>query len=111
MRFDPTVLSFRTLLEKGKRHWFGARKLMKVDTRRAELHNIGIGVVCLQLGFVPEDDVDQLLAPANIKSVDILLPTETSPPGLRLTLNRLPGVVVAGYISPDTRRPDSAGVR
>ncbi|UCG43359.1 MAG: hypothetical protein JSU73_01700, partial [candidate division WOR-3 bacterium] len=77
------------------------------DTRRAELHNIGIGMVCLKLGFVPEDDLDRLLAPRNIKAIDILLPTETSPPGLRITLNRLPGVVVAGYISPQTRRPET----
>jgi len=97
--------SFRTLLAAGKQHWFVMRKLMQVDSRRRELHNIGIGIIACRLGFRTEPDFAQMLGPGRLKSVELLPGTGASPPGLLLTLNRLPGVIVACGLEPDTGRP------
>jgi len=98
-------LSFRRLLAVRGRHWFGVRKMMKVDTRRLELHNIGIGVICLKLGMLPEAGLEQLFSPGNIKAVKVLPATDAAPPGLMLSLARLPGVVVAARIDSESKCP------
>lgn len=117
-------LSFRELLRNGKRHWFAIRKLMQVDTEgrnqaqapgtskpenpplsRISLHNIGIGLVALRLGFKPEPDLERLLAPGNVKAVQTIPPDPPSPPGLLLRLGTLPALLVAALIDPKTGRP------
>ena len=117
-------LSFRELLHNGKRHWFAIRKLMQVDTEgrnqlqapgtpkpdnsplpKISLHNVGIGLVALRLGFKPEPDIERLLAPGNVKAVQAIPPDPPSPPGLLLRLGTLPSLLVATLIDPQTGRP------
>lgn len=116
-------LTFRELLAKGRRHWFAVRKLMQVDTEgrsqaqtpgnakpeiqnpqspRVSLHNLGIGLVALRLGFRPEPNLERLLAPGNVKSVQAVAPDPPSPPGLLIRLGTLPGLLVAALLDPDT---------
>jgi hypothetical protein len=118
--------TFRELLSSGRRHWFAIRKLMQVDSEarrhvpvsdkqtsevqspqspRIALHNLGIGLVALRLGFQPEPDIDRLLAPGNVKAIQALPPEPPSPPGLLLRLGTLPGLLVAAFLDPDTGRP------
>ncbi len=108
-------LSFRELLLSKGRHWFAMRKLMKVDTQPRErltgmyhptvqLHNIGIGIICIRLGFLPEQELNRILVPKHVKSVEIAEPAATSPPGLLIHLNRLPGTIVAIETAPETGR-------
>lgn len=101
-----TRYAFRHLLGHGRRHWFGMRKLMKVDTRNLQLHNVGIGLIALRLGLRPDDDLAGILDPKHIKSVEVLERTDTAPPGLLVRLGRLPGVVVTADIDPQTGRPE-----
>ncbi len=117
-------LSFRELLHSGKKHWFAIRKLMQVDTEgrnqaqapgtpksensglpKISLHNIGIGMVALRLGFKPEPDLERLLAPGNVRAVQAVPPDPPSPPGLLLRLGTLPALLVAALIDPQTGRP------
>jgi hypothetical protein len=119
-------LTFRELLATGRRHWFAVRKLMQVDTEgRSQaqtpgntkpesgnpqspgisLHNLGIGLVALRLGLRPEPDLERLLVPDNVKSVQALPPDPPSPPGLLIRLGTLPGLLVAALIDPDTGHP------
>jgi hypothetical protein len=117
-------LSFRELLRNGKRHWFAIRKLMQVDSEgrnqaqapgtpkpenpplsRISLHNVGIGLVALRLGFKPEPDLERLLAPGNVKAVQAIPPDPPSPPGLLLRLGTLPALLVAALIDPETGQP------
>jgi hypothetical protein len=119
-----TRLTFRDLLATGRRHWFAIRKLMKVDTEgrsqaqvpgspksekpqlsRISLHNLGIGLVALRLGFKPEPDLERLLAPGNVKAVQAISPDPPSPPGLLVRLGILPGLLVAAMVDPETGRP------
>ena len=98
-------LSYRHLLSDGRRHWFGMRKLMQVDTRHPELQNIGIGLISIRIGMRPESEVRTLLADGNVRSADVLEAGPTAPPGLLLHLDRLPGVIIAADINPETGRP------
>lgn len=117
-------LSFRELLHAGKLHWFAIRKLMQVDSEarnqaqapgtpkpenvplsRISLHNIGIGMVALRLGFRPEPDLDRLLAPGNVKAVQAIPSDPPNPPGVLLRLETLPALLVAALIDPQTGRP------
>jgi hypothetical protein len=122
-----TRFTFRELLGSGRRHWFAIRKLMQVDSEasrrhapdpdrptaeiqspvspRIALHNLGIGLVALRLGFQPEPDIERLLAPGNVKAIQALPPEPPSPPGLLLRLGTLPGLLVAAFLDPDTGRP------
>ena len=117
-------LSFRELLHAGKVHWFAIRKLMQVDSEarnqaqapgtpkpenvplsRISLHNIGIGMVALRLGFKPEPDLERLLATGNVKTVQAIPPDPPNPPGLLLRLGTLPALLVAALIDPQTGQP------
>ncbi len=119
-------LALRELLATGRRHWFAIRKLMQVDTEgrskaqtpgntkpeaanqqpaRITLHNLGIGLVALRLGFRPEPALERLLAPENIKSIQVLPLDPPSPPGLLVRLGTLPGLLVAALLNPDTGHP------
>lgn len=117
-------LGFRELLQTGKLHWFAIRKLMQVDSEarnqgqapgtpkpenaplsRISLHNIGIGMVALRLGFRPEPDLERLLAPGNVKAAQAIPPDPPNPPGLLLKLGTLPALLVAALIDPQTGRP------
>jgi hypothetical protein len=69
------------------------------------LHNLGIGLVALRLGFRPEPDVERILAPGNVKAIQALPPEPPSPPGLLLKLDTYPGLLVAVLLDPDTGRP------
>jgi hypothetical protein len=119
-----TRLTFRELLASGRRHWFAIRKLMQVDTEgrsqaqapgspktenpqlpRISLHNLGIGLVALRLGFKPEPDLERLLAPGNVKEVQAIPPDPPSPPGVLLRLGILPGLLVAAFVDPETGQP------
>jgi hypothetical protein len=122
-----TRLTFRELLASGRRHWFAIRKLMQVDSEagrhqaqtpgnpkpeiqnpqspRITLHNLGIGLVALRLGFRPEPDIERMLGPGNVKAIQALLPDPPTPPGLLLRLGSLPGLLVAAFLDPDTGRP------
>jgi hypothetical protein len=119
-----TRLTFRELLASGRRHWFAIRKLMQVDTEgrsqaqapgnpkpenpqlpRISLHNLGIGLVALRLGFKPETDLERLLAPGNVEAVQAIPPDPPSPPGWLLRLGTLPGLLVAALVDPETGRP------
>jgi hypothetical protein len=119
-----TRLTFRDLLATGRRHWFAIRKLMKVDTEgrsqaqvpgspkpenpqlpRISLHNLGIGLVALRLGFKPESDLERLLAPGNVKAVQAIPADPPSPPGLLVRLGILPGLLVAAMVDPETGQP------
>jgi hypothetical protein len=104
-------VAYRDLLGRPGRHWFAMRKMMKVDTRVPELHNIGIGLIAVKLGLRPEPLLDELLAPGVVKSVELLAggkeqsrggteghPSPSSPPGLLLHLSRMPGVIVAARL-------------
>jgi GNAT superfamily N-acetyltransferase len=102
-----TRYAFRHLLGQGRRHWFGMRKLMQVDTRNLQLHNVGIGLIALRLGLRPEDDLASMLEPKHIKSVEVLDKTDRAPPGLLVRLARLPGVVVTADIDPETGHPET----
>ncbi len=94
-------LSFRRLLTRSRQCWFAIRKLMKVDTRRRELHNIGIGLLAVKLGFRPEPDLERILRAERVQACEILPATTESPPGLLLHLRDLPGVVVAAELFSD----------
>jgi hypothetical protein len=120
-------LTFRELLASGRRHWFAIRKLMQVDSEagrhqaltpgnpkseiqnpqspRISLHNLGIGLVALRLGFRPEPDIERILGPGNVKAIQALPPDPPTPPGLLLRLGILPGLLVAAFLDPDTGRP------
>jgi hypothetical protein len=117
-------LAFRDLLASGRRHWFAIRKLMQVDSEgrsqpqapggpkpgrpqssRITLHNLGLGLVALRLGFKPKPDLERLLAPGNVKAVQAIPPAPPSPPGLLLRIETLPGLLVAVLIDPETGRP------
>jgi hypothetical protein len=117
-------LSFRELLHNGRRHWFAIRKLMQVDTEgrnqaqtpgtskpespplsRISLHNVGIGLVALRLGFKPEPALEHLLSPGNVKGVQAIPPDPPSPPGLLLRLGTLPSLLVAVLMDPETGQP------
>lgn len=117
-------LTFRELLATGRRHWFEIRKLMQVDTEgrsqsqtpgnpkpenpqlpRVSLHNLGLGLVALRLGFRPEPDLERLLAPGNVKAVQTIPPDPPSPPGLLVRLESLPGLLVAALVDTDTGKP------
>jgi hypothetical protein len=117
-------LTFRELLATGRRHWFEIRKLMQVDTEgrsqaqalgspksenpqlpRVSLHNIGLGLVALRLGFRPEPDLERLLAPGNVKAVQAIPPAPPSPPGLLIRLESLPGLLVAALVDKESGRP------
>jgi len=98
-------LSFRAVLASGRQHWFVMRKLMQVDSKRRELHNIGIGIIACRLGLRPEPDFADMLGPGRLKSVELLPRTDASPPGLLLTLSRLPGIMVACELEGETGRP------
>lgn len=119
-------LTFRELLATGRTRGFAVRKLMQVDTEgrsqaqppggpkpearsqppsRVSLHNLGIGLVALRLGLRPEPDLERLLVPDNVKSVQALPPDPPSPPGLLIRLGTLPGLLVAALLDPDTGHP------
>jgi hypothetical protein len=119
-----TRLAFRELLASGRRHWFAIRKLMQVDTEgrsqaqtpgspkpenpqqpHVSLHNLGIGLVALRLGFKPEPDLERLLAPGNVKAIQAIPADPPSPPGLLVRLGILPGLLVAAMVNPDTGQP------
>jgi hypothetical protein len=123
-------LTLRELLASGRRHWFAIRKLMQVDSEagrrqalasgnpkpesqhpqssRISLHNLGLGLVALRLGFRPEPDLERLLAPGNVRAIKALPPEPPSPPGLLVRLDTLPGLLVAAYLDPDTGLPLSS---
>lgn len=94
-------LSFRELLKTARQSWFAIRKLMKVDTRRREMHNIGIGLIAVRLGFRPETELENVLSPGQVQSCELIPGTANSPPGLMLRLGRLPGVLVAAELAAD----------
>jgi hypothetical protein len=119
-------LTFRELIATGRTRGFAVRKLMKVDTEgrsqaqppgsskpeagnqppsRVSLHNLGIGLVALRLGLRPEPDLERLLVPDNVKSVQALPPDPPSPPGLLIRLGTLPGLLVAALLDPGTGHP------
>jgi hypothetical protein len=120
-------LTLRELLASGRRHWFAIRKLMQVDSEASRrqavssgspkpdsrnpqsshvsLHNLGLGLIALRLGFRPEPGLDRLLAPGNVKAIQALPPEPPSPPGLLVRLDTLPGLLVAAFLDPDTGRP------
>jgi len=117
-------LTFRELLATGRRHWFEIRKLMQVDTEgrsqaqapgnpkpenpqlpRVSLHNLGLGLVALRLGFRPEPDLERLLAPGNVKAVQTIPPDPPSPPGLLVRLESLPGLLVAALLDTEAGKP------
>jgi hypothetical protein len=119
-----TRLTFRELLASGRRHWFAIRKLMQVDTEgrsqaptpgspkpenpqlpRVSLHNLGLGLVALRLGFKPEPDLERLLAPGNVKAVQAIPSDPPNPPGWLLRLESLPGLLVAALVDPETGQP------
>ncbi|MBM3331179.1 hypothetical protein FJY68_04915 [candidate division WOR-3 bacterium] len=119
-----TRLTFRGLLATGRRHWFSIRKLMQVDTegrnqmpppgsprpegpqlQRIALHNLGLGLVALRLGFKPEPDLARLLAPGNVDAIQAIPPDPPSPPGLLLRLGTLPGLLVAAMVDPKSGQP------
>ena len=118
-------LTFREMMASGRRHWFAIRKLMQVDSEgrhqsqtpgnpkpeiqtsqspRISLHNLGIGLVALRLGFRPEPDLERLLAPGNVKAIQALPPEPPFPPGLLLRLESLPGLLVAAFLD-DAAQP------
>ena len=117
-------LTFRDLLSTGRRHWFAIRKLMQVDSEgrnllsppgnsrldgpqqsRITLHNLGLGLIALRLGFRPEPDLARLLAPVNVQAIQAIPPHPPSPPGLLLRLGILPGLLVAAMVYPVTGQP------
>ena len=121
-----TRITFRELLTSGRRHWFAIRKLMQVDSEgrnqtqapggpkpeaqnpqspRVSLHNLGLGLVALRLGFRPEPDLERLLAAGNIKTIQAVPPEPPSPPGLLLRIETQPGLLVAAFLAPDTGHP------
>ena len=121
-----TRLTFRELLATGRTRSFAVRKLMQVDTEgrsqsqppgnskpetgsqtspRVSLHNLGIGLVALRLGLRPESDLERLLVPVNVRSIQALSPDPPSPPGLLIRLGILPGLLVAALLDPDTGHP------
>ncbi len=123
-----TRVTFRELLATGRRHWFEIRKLMQVDTEgrsqaqppgtpkpdnpqlpQISLHNIGLGLVALRLGFRPGPELERLLAPGNVKAVQVIPPDPPSPPGLLIRLESLPGLLVAAQVDPATGRPLTDG--
>ena len=116
-------LSLRELFGRGRRHYPRLRKLMVIepgDRHRPEsrsadlywgarpepsLHNIGIGVIALELGFVPAPETDLLLNPARVKSVQLAPATSDTPPGLLVRLGSQPGTVLAALVDQTTHRP------
>jgi hypothetical protein len=114
--------SFRMLLASGRRHGARMRNLMKLSTEghhtaspqpaptghqplRVSMHNIGIGIIARELGFVPEPGIERLLAPGSVKSVQVLPAEGAAPPGLLIRVGQLPGLLTAAILDPDTRRP------
>ncbi len=107
-------LSLRRLLL-NRRHSFRirVRKLMQIDTGSGSrtavtlirLQNIGIGLIAVRLGLVPEPGLEEMLAPANISVLSIIPASEQSPPGYLFRLRQQPGLVTVCRLDPDTGRP------
>ncbi|MEO0079815.1 MAG: hypothetical protein ABIK44_03965 [candidate division WOR-3 bacterium] len=70
---------------------------------KIHLRNIGIGVIAVKLGFVPKPEFGRAFT--SVKSVQLIEPTASTPPGYLLHLDSLPGIVVALYVNPETCRP------
>lgn len=107
-------LSLRRLLL-NRRHRIGLRmrKLMQPDTSSGSrvsgvsirLQNIGIGLIAVKLGLVPEPALEMMLAPANISSFSIIPSGENSPPGYLFRLKTQPGLLTICRLDPGTGRP------
>jgi hypothetical protein len=121
-----TRVTFRELLHSGRRHWFAIRKMMQVDTGgrnqsqapgatkpdnpqspRISLHNLGLGLVAVRLGFRPAPDLERLLAPDNVKAIQAIPPDPPNAPGLLLRLDTEPGLLVAALVDSETGKPPS----
>lgn len=97
------------------------RRVMQIDTASGpkrsatsiRLQNIGIGLLTVRLGFVPEPGLESALTPANISSLSIIPAGESSPPGYLFRLKTQPGLITICQLEAESQRPvaDEAAYR
>lgn len=92
-----TYVGFRKLLSIQETAFFKIRmmRLVKPGDKNVELQNVGIGVIGNRLGFTPELNVDNILRPDNVTSLEILPPKGDFPPSLKIVLRTFPLVLIA----------------
>jgi len=102
-----TFVAFRRLLQAQKSATFRIRmvRLIKPADRDIEFQNVGMGVIASRLGFESELDVERLLRPDNVLSVDALPPSGGFPPGLKIVIRTDPLVLVGFVLDSDTKKP------
>ncbi len=102
-----TWIIFRRLLEEQDYATFTIRMVrhLKPVVNGTELQNVGMGVIAVRLGFTPEINLEKLLRPSNIISVDLFPESQGTPPGLRLVLHSDPLILIMFVLNPETMRP------
>jgi hypothetical protein len=102
-----TYVGFRELLSIQETAFFKIRmmRLMKPGDKNIELQNVGIGVIGNRLGFTPEFNVDKILRPDNITSLEILPPKGDFPPSFKIVIRTFPLVLIAFVLDADTLKP------
>ncbi|MEO0010083.1 MAG: hypothetical protein ABIK51_06155 [candidate division WOR-3 bacterium] len=102
-----TYVIFRELLSIQKSAFFKIRmmRLMKPAEKNIELQNVGIGVIGNRLGFTPEFNLDRLLRPDNIVSLEVLPAKGEFPPSFKIVIKTFPLVLIAFVLDTDTLKP------
>lgn len=102
-----TYVIFRELLSLQKTAFFKIRmmRLMKPAEKNIELQNVGIGVIGNRLGFTPEFNLDRLLRPDNIVSLEVLPAKGEFPPSFKIVIKTFPLVLIAFVLDTDTLKP------
>ncbi|MEO0077551.1 MAG: hypothetical protein ABIK86_00925 [candidate division WOR-3 bacterium] len=102
-----TVHIFRELLRRQDKATFKIRmvRLLKPGDKDVELQNMGMGVIANRLGFTPELNIERILAPGNITSIDVIPARPGLPPAFRFDVRTFPLVLIAFVLDQDTRKP------
>lgn len=102
-----TWLIFHRLLQEQSSATFLIRMVrhLKPVVNGTELQNVGMGVIAVRLGFTPEINLEKLLRPNNVISVEVLKENQTTPPSLRIVLHSDPLILIVFVLNPETMRP------
>jgi GNAT superfamily N-acetyltransferase len=102
-----TYVGFRELLSIQETAFFKIRmiRLMKPGDKNIELQNVGIGVIGNRLGFTPEFNVDKILRPDNVISLEILPAKGDFPPSFKIVIRTFPLVLIAFVLDADSLKP------
>ncbi len=98
---------FHELLKQQDKATFKIRmvRLLKPGDKDVELQNMGMGVIANRLGFTPELNIERILAPGNITSIDVIPARPGFPPAFRFDVRTFPLVLIAFVLDRDTHKP------